>query len=160
VTDTAKVWHVGGSDFHRTIATVAIHDGLVYAADLSGFVYCFDAKTGQRHWRYDTAAAIWGSPFVADGKVYIGDEDGDVAVLRAGKTLEVLSEINLGAAVYTTPVADQGTLYIVSRTKLFALRSGIPAKAPQAAAGNRQADDPADATADVNTDADADPDAR
>ena len=28
-------------------------------------------------------AAIWGSPMVIDGKVYLGDEDGDVMVLNA-----------------------------------------------------------------------------
>ncbi|NIP19437.1 MAG: PQQ-binding-like beta-propeller repeat protein, partial [Xanthomonadales bacterium] len=69
VTDKATVWHVGGDDFHRTMSTAAIHDGLLYIADLSGFVYCFDVETGKLHWKYDTFAAIWGSTFVADGKV-------------------------------------------------------------------------------------------
>jgi outer membrane protein assembly factor BamB len=134
VTDTAKVWHVGGERFNRTISTASIHDGLLYVADLSGFVYCFDLATGQQHWKYDSLAAIWGSTFVADGKVYIGDEDGDIAVLRAGKTMELLHEVNMGAAVYTTPVAQDGVMYVASRTRLFALREGIPAKPPAAAA--------------------------
>jgi outer membrane protein assembly factor BamB len=124
VTDNAMVWHRGGEDFHRTISTVAIRDGLLYAADLSGFLYCLDDKTGQHHWTYDAFAAIWGSPFVADGKVYLGDEDGDVAVLKAGTTKTVLHEINMGNAVYTTPVAKNGILYVVSRSKLFALKNG------------------------------------
>ena len=46
ITEKGKVWHRGGNDFHRTISTVAIHDGIVYAADLSGFLYALDAKTG------------------------------------------------------------------------------------------------------------------
>jgi outer membrane protein assembly factor BamB len=128
VTGQVVVWHVGGEDFHRTLSSAAISDGLVYIADLSGFLYCFDAKTGALQWKYDSFAAIWGSAFVADGKVYIGDEDGDVAVLRAGKKMELLHEVNMGAAVYTTPLAHEGTLYVVSRTKLFALAEGIPAK--------------------------------
>ena len=74
----APVWHRGGNDFHRTISTVAIQDGIVYAADLSGFLYALDAKTGQLYWTHDMLAAVWGSPFVADGKIYLGDEDGDV----------------------------------------------------------------------------------
>ena len=111
-------------------SSVAIRDGLVYAADLSGFVYAFDAATGKEHWKYDSYAAVWGSPFAADGKVYIGDEDGDVAVLRAGTKLQVLAENNLGAAVYTTPVAHDGVMFVVSRTKLVALKEGIPAKPP------------------------------
>ncbi len=121
VTGSGTVWHFGGQDFNRTMSTVAIHDGLLYAADLSGFVYCLDVKTGKSHWKYDTFAAIWGSPFVADGKVYIGDEDGDVAVLKVGKKLELLYEVNMGSAVYTTPVAKDGVLYIGGRNTLFAI---------------------------------------
>lgn len=132
ITEKAVVWHVGGEDFGRTMSTAAIHDGLLYIADLSGFVYCFDAKTGKQHWKYDTFAAIWGSAFYVDGKVYIGDEDGDIAVLRAGKgkdgETELLHEVNMGAAVYTTPVVKDGVMYVVSRNRLFALQEGIAPK--------------------------------
>ena len=44
-----------------------------------------DVKTGKPYWTHDMFAAIWGSPMVIDGKVYLGDEDGDVAVLAADK---------------------------------------------------------------------------
>jgi outer membrane protein assembly factor BamB len=125
VTEKGTVWHVGGNEFHRTISTVAIHDGIVYAADLSGFLYAFDAKTGQRFWTHDMLAAVWGSPFVADGRVYLGDEDGDVAVLKAGKTLQVLGEYNMGVSVYSTPVAKDGVLYILARNRVFALQQGV-----------------------------------
>ena len=121
VTANGAVWHFGGQNFNRTISTAAIHDGLLYAADLSGFVYCLNADTGAHYWTYDTFAAIWGSPFVADGKVYIGDEDGDIAVLRTGKQKELIYEVNMGSAVYTTPVAKDGLLYIVTRNTLFAV---------------------------------------
>jgi outer membrane protein assembly factor BamB len=135
------VWHVGGEQFHRTLSTAAItDDGLLFIADLSGFLYCHDARTGKRHWTHDVFAAIWGSAFAADGRVYIGDEDGDVAVLAASTEKKLLHEVNMGAAVYTTPVAHDGTLFIVSRTKLFAIANGIPPKPPEpkpaAAAGS------------------------
>ena len=58
---------------------------------------------------------------MVDDKVLIGDEDGDVAVLKAGKQLELLFEVNMGSAVYTTPVFDDGVLYIASRNRLFAI---------------------------------------
>jgi outer membrane protein assembly factor BamB len=135
VTDKATIWHVGGDDFHRTMSSASIHEGLLYIADLSGFVYCLDAETGKQHWKYDAFAAIWGSTWVADGKVYIGDEDGDIAVLKTGTTMELLHETNMGAAVYTTPFAADGVMYVVSRNKIFALKEGV---APAgAASGSR-----------------------
>ncbi|MYA99793.1 PQQ-like beta-propeller repeat protein, partial [Candidatus Poribacteria bacterium] len=121
ITETAGIWHFGDEQFNRTMSTVAIADELLYIADLSGFLYCLDVNTGDLYWKYDTFAAIWGSPYVVDGKVYLGDEDGDVVVLKAGKTEQFLFEMNMGSAVYTTPVAKNGVLYIVTRNMLIAI---------------------------------------
>ena len=79
---------------------------------------------GEIRHEHDTFAAIWGSPFVADGKVYLGDEDGDIVILEHGRELVELGEFNMGAAVYTTPVAQDGVLYVLSRNRLFALEVG------------------------------------
>ena len=68
---------------------------------------------------YDLFAAIWGSPLVVDGKVYIGDEDGDITVLKTGKELELLAEINVRSSVYTTPVPANGSLFIANRNMLY-----------------------------------------
>jgi outer membrane protein assembly factor BamB len=121
ITETSVVWHFGGEQFKRTMSTVAIADGLLYISDLSGFLYCLDVNTGDLYWKHDTFAAIWGSPYVVDGKIYLGDEDGDVVILKAGKTEQVLFETNMGSAVYTTPVAKDGVLYVVTRNTLIAI---------------------------------------
>ncbi len=118
---SAVVWHLSGEEFNRTMSTPAITGDLMFISDLSGFLYCLDLKTGEKHWTYDTFAAIWGSPYVVDGKVYLGDEDGDVVVLKASKEMEELYEVNMGSAVYSTPIAENGVLYIASRTTLFAI---------------------------------------
>ena len=44
----------------------------------SGFLHALDAKTGTPYWTHDMLAAVWGSPMVINGNVYLGDEDGDV----------------------------------------------------------------------------------
>jgi outer membrane protein assembly factor BamB len=68
-------------------------------------------------------AAIWGSPIVIGDKVYLGDEDGDVTVLNADKTMKVVAESNMGSSVYSTPVPANGALFIVNRNELFAISS-------------------------------------
>ncbi len=120
ITKSGLVWHVGGNDFRRSMSTVAIADGLLYAADLSGFLYCLDLKTGKRHWRHDTFAAVWGSPYVVDGKVFLGDEDGELVILQHAPAMKVLGTMDLRDSVYTTPVASGGVLYVVNRNTLFA----------------------------------------
>jgi outer membrane protein assembly factor BamB len=118
ITESGLAWH---HPFRRTISTVAISEGVVYAANFSGFLHALDLKTGELLWEHDLLAAVWGSPYVVDGKVLIGDEDGDVAVLQAGKTHELLSEVNMGNSVYSTPVVANGVLYIMTRSRLYAI---------------------------------------
>ena len=67
-------------------------------------------------------AAVWGSPMVADGKIYLGDEDGDVVIMQPGKTLKVIGEMNMGSSVYATPIAVNGTLFIANRNQLLRAR--------------------------------------
>jgi outer membrane protein assembly factor BamB len=119
ITQTGRVWQF--DKIRRSISTAAIADGLVYISDFSGYLHCLDAKTGQLYWTHDTLAAVWASPFVADGKVYLGDEDGDVVVLQHGKEKKVLAEMNMGSAVYGTPVPAHGALFLNNRSELFAL---------------------------------------
>ena len=140
ITDSAVVWHRGGEEFHRTMSTAAIHDGIAYIADLNGFLYALDAKTGEQIWMYDTFAAIWGSAFYADGKIYIGDEDGDIAVLKAGREHKdgegiLLAEMNMGSAVYTTPIVKDGVIYIATRTRVVAIEEGAKLKPKSEKAG-------------------------
>ena len=119
ITQTGMVWHY--EKIRRSISTAAIVDDLVYIADFSGFLHCIDMNTGKDYWVHDVLAAVWGSPFVVDGKVYLADEDGDVVVLQHGKEKKVLAEMNMGSAVYATPVPANGALFINNRNELYAL---------------------------------------
>ena len=125
--DSGLVWHHGGVGpdgdliWHRSISTCAVADGLCYAANLSGFLHCLDAKTGELIWSHDLLTAIWGSPYVVDGKVYIGTEDGDVWVFKHGREKKVLAQNMMDTVVYSTPVAVNGVLYVMTRRTLFAI---------------------------------------
>ena len=70
--NSALVWHYGEPSkkewkagrnyvFGRTLSTAAVHDGLVYIAELAGYLHCLDAKTGERYWDHDFRASVWGS---------------------------------------------------------------------------------------------------
>ena len=118
ITETGAVWH---HDFRRSISTVAIRDGVLYAANFSGFFHALDLQTGKLLWEHDMLAAVWGSPFVVDGKVMLGDEDGDLTILEAGRRKRLIDESNFGNTVYSTPVVANGTLYIMTRSHVYAI---------------------------------------
>jgi len=131
--NSAAVWHYTGHDangdgrfdfeetMHRTLGMVAIKDGLLVIADLSGLIHCLDAKTGKLHWTYDTLAAVWGSPLLADGKIFIGDEDGEMCVFELSPQRKLLAENYMGASIYSSAVAADNVLYVATRTHLIAI---------------------------------------
>jgi outer membrane protein assembly factor BamB len=137
--NSAAVWHYsqfdkngdGQIDFeeqmHRTIGSVVIQDDRLYIADLSGLFHCLDAKGDgmggpKVYWSYDMLAQSWGSPLIVDGKVYMGDEDGDVAIFEFGDDSgQPIAEINMGTSVYSTPIVANGVLYISTKDRLFAI---------------------------------------
>jgi outer membrane protein assembly factor BamB len=120
ISKTGILW--SNKTIRRTMGTVSIdpNTGLLFLADYDGYVHCLDAETGKVYWVHDMKAHMWGSTLVADGKVYIGDEDGDLTVLAASKEKKVLSETNLGAPVYSTPIVANGVVYVASQYHLFA----------------------------------------
>ncbi len=131
--NSAAVWCYAGFDangdgkiefketMHRTLSMAAVKDDLLVIADITGLVHCLDAKTGKLHWTHDLMSIVWGSPCIADGKIFIGDEDGDVVVFELSKELNVLATNPVGSPVYTTPVAAGDTLYIATREQLIAV---------------------------------------
>jgi outer membrane protein assembly factor BamB len=68
---------------------------------------------------------VWSSPYYVDGKLFMGNEDGDLMIFRAGKEKKIIGKINMGGSVYTTPVAANGVLYVTTREKLYAIQQGV-----------------------------------
>ncbi len=125
-TKGAELWRVAGDDFMTSMSSVAVHEDLVYATDINSYVNCFELATGKRLWRQDLLSSIWGTPLVADGRVYVQTGDGEVIVFQAGRELKVLTKIEQskkGPAEFEhgTVVAANGVLYLTGKTKLFAI---------------------------------------
>jgi outer membrane protein assembly factor BamB len=125
--ESGLVWHYGGDApenagrtylFGRTLSTVAVHDGLVYAAEFDKTLHCLDAKTGKEYWQHNLKADTWSSPYWVDGKIYLGDEKGKITIFKHGKEKQVLGTVQMGrpgvTLVRATPVVVNGVLYIMT----------------------------------------------
>jgi outer membrane protein assembly factor BamB len=125
--NSGLVWHFGGANqdgdliFCRTMSTASVKDGLCYISDLRGILHCLDARTGQKHWEHDMLSAVWGSPYVVDGKVMVGTEEGDIHILQEGKEKKLIGKRDMRSPVQSTPVACNGVLYVMTRSNLYAI---------------------------------------
>ncbi|MDA1049938.1 MAG: TIGR03067 domain-containing protein [Planctomycetota bacterium] len=139
--NSGAVWHYAGTDrdgdgelafdetFHCSISSPAIHDGLLFIPDYTGLLHCVDARTGEGLWTQDRLAAVWSSCVIADGKVLIGDEDGDLVIFKAARTCQPIhgdNPPNFGTSIYSTPVVAKGTLLVATRDMLVAISDEQP----------------------------------
>jgi outer membrane protein assembly factor BamB len=102
--NSALAWHFGGEDkrkgttqnfvFGRTISSVCVVGDVAYAAELNGYLHCLDARTGKRYWVYDVKSSIWGSPYYVDGKIYLGNDSGELFIFRHHDKPEVFPAPN------------------------------------------------------------------
>jgi outer membrane protein assembly factor BamB len=132
--NSGLVWHFGGPVkpkpplgekevvFGRSISNVAVADGLLYAADVNGYLYCLDAKTGAKYWEHDFKATIWASPYVVDGKVFVGTESSDMCIFEHGKTYKEPKVVEMRQSVLTPPVASKGVLFVHNQDTLYAIK--------------------------------------
>ena len=116
------VWTFKGIE--RSISTCAVKDGLVYACDYTGRVFCLDAKTGKEYWKFDTKGHIWASPLLVDGKIYIGNEEGELFILAEGKEMKKIASIEFPAPLKGTVVAANGALFVTTETHLYCFKDG------------------------------------
>jgi outer membrane protein assembly factor BamB len=135
--NSAVVWHYGGEIkdkelanklrrdyyFGRTMSTCAIHDDILYVAQLDNVLHCLDANTGKPYWEHNCGSEIWSSPYYADGKVYLGTDANDVWVFQHGKTKKLLAQNEMDGRVRATPIAANGTLFVMTENKLYAIKA-------------------------------------
>ena len=105
--------------------TPLLHDGILYLCSNNGVLTTYDVTTGERVYQQRVAsegAAFSASPVVADGRLYLASEDGDVFVVKAGRTFELLATNRLGEVLMATPAIAGGTMIVRSVKHVFGIR--------------------------------------
>jgi len=115
------VWSDGQNGAY--IQTPIVYRGLLYSGTNAGVFKCYDAKTGTRHYQQrllTESSAFSASPVAGDGKIYCTGEEGDVIVVAAGTSFEVLARNQLGESCLATPAISRGVLFFRTRSHLMA----------------------------------------
>ena len=104
--------------------TPLAHDGLVYAVTDNGILSVYDAQSGERVYRSrvsEAAAGFSASPVAAGGRLYLASEEGDVFVVKTGRTFELLATNPMGEIAMATPALSGNMLLVRTRHHLFAV---------------------------------------
>jgi outer membrane protein assembly factor BamB len=104
--------------------TPIVYRDLLYNCRDNGVLGVYEARTGRRFYQQRLGGGRTGftaSPVAADGKVYFTSEEGDVFVVKAGSSFELLAENPLGEVSMATPAISEGVLYFRTRGHLVAI---------------------------------------
>ena len=106
----------------HVMSTAAVHDDLVFMADCGRTFHCVEARTGKGLWTHEIRGEVWASPYVADGKVYVGTRSGAFYVFAADREKNVISTLELSSPISATTTAANGVLYLATMARLYALQ--------------------------------------
>lgn len=122
LTETSLAWKTDrGAPY---TGTPIVYDGILYALTDNGILSAYEPKTGERIYQQRVAggSGFSASPVAAGGRLYLASEDGDVYVVKAGKTYELLGTNRMNEPLMATPAISGNTLFIRTLTSLVAVR--------------------------------------
>ena len=101
-----------------------VSDGTyLYSINDRGILYCLDARTGKVIYGPQRLrnATYSGSAVLADGRIYITDEDGVTTVIRSGPKFELLSQNDLQDYTLSSPAISDGQIFVRTASFIYAI---------------------------------------
>jgi len=120
ITESHRLWSFNNGPDVPTPVT----DGkYFYTVNDRGIMWCLDARTGQEIWGSQRLrpAVYSSSPVLADGRLYVSNEDGLTTVVKAGAKFEVLAENDLAGYTLSSPAISDGHIFLRTAQFLYAI---------------------------------------
>ena len=123
---TASNAHVAWSKTGRGsyMPTPLIYGDILYVLSNAGLFDAYDLATGAEVYRQRVehgGSGFSASPVAADGRIYLSSEDGDIFVVRSGKTFELLAKNAMGEPLMSTPALAGGMMFVRGERQMFAI---------------------------------------
>jgi len=105
------------------VPTSIAKEGLLFTYHDRGYVSCRNSDTGRLLWEEKPAGRFFSSPVWVDGNLYCITMDGDVVVIKAAETYELLAINPLGETSHAAPAIAGGRMYLRTYSQLFSIGS-------------------------------------
>jgi outer membrane protein assembly factor BamB len=105
--------------------TPLVYEGLLYVCNDNGVLTVYEAATGAHIYSNrigTTNSTFSASPVAGRGHIYFSSEDGEVFVVKAGRTYELVSTNRMGEALMATPAISDGIIIVRGQQHVFAMR--------------------------------------
>jgi len=125
VTESQRLWRM--ERFKSGIGTGVIYKGHLYSMSQDGIASCTELQSGKTVWeeRLKSSASrgsSWSSMLLAGDRIYVPNQNGDVFVLRAGPTFELLSTNSVGESTNASLAASDGAIFMRTDKALYCFK--------------------------------------
>jgi len=124
ITKTGELWRCDGID--AGFASPLLHGGRLYVMTNSGRLFCFDAKSGKKCWKFKAGRIGKGSPVWADGKIYLTTADGTFVILEdKGDSCKLIDKISFnsgdqrGIEIFGSPAVSDSRIAFFTTTEMI-----------------------------------------
>lgn len=118
--EPTEVYTIGSSTAPYVPTSIA-NESLLFTFHDSGYVSCLRSATGRQLWREKPAGKFFGSPVWVNGRLYCITTEGDVVVIRAASSYELLAVNPLGERSHSTPAVTDGRIYLRTYSNLISI---------------------------------------
>ncbi len=130
VTATHRLWIQYPGHNKTCLGAGVIFRGRIFQVNRLGFAQCLDLQTGQMIWEERLPGrgarnASWSAPLLAGDRLYVPNQNADVAVLRAGAKFECLATNSIGGEPMNASLAvSDGDIFLRTDKQLWCVRAG------------------------------------
>jgi outer membrane protein assembly factor BamB len=129
ITPTGEEVSTAGLAWKKTgrgsyMPTPLAHDGILYVLGNQGLLDAYTISTGDELYRQrlpHQGSGFSASPVMAAGRLYLSSEDGDIFVVKAGRSFEILGRHSMGESLMATPALAGDAMYVRGERHLFAV---------------------------------------
>jgi outer membrane protein assembly factor BamB len=126
ITESQRVWRL--DRVKNEIGSGVIHGKHLFTISADGIAECLDLGTGNKLWEErlqgpGSRNSSWSSMLLADDRIYVPNQEGDVFVLRAGPKFEVLATNSVREPTNASLAASADDLFMRTDKSLFCFAS-------------------------------------
>jgi len=118
VTERKVVWSTTKGAFY--VPSPVCTDDYLFSTMTNGRVHCIDVTTGITLWE-ENLGKQYSSPVLADGFVYMPNDEGVITVIKPGPIFEMVAQNAIGERMNASPAISNGKIYLRGEEHLFCI---------------------------------------
>lgn len=117
--DGKKIWEAW--DYLPDVSSPVAYKDWLFVTTTYGDMACLSQKDGSLVWHHEFDTGFYGSPVIADGKLFCIDRSGTTAIVEASGVFKLIGMAPLGEKSDNTPAFADGMVFIRGEKNLYAI---------------------------------------